>query len=532
MADTPHPDTPAAPAAAPRAALRVRFGSADRVPRVFQALVIGYVLITGELSRALQVALFGLAGGGHAEFTMALLLALLVDVARVAPVIVLARHPLGILHPLIIVVVLWPLLTGIPTDIEQLGGLGGRFRGEPLATPQFQGLGWQPPGDVWTAIALYNGLAFVSLLSIYAGFALAVVRPRPAVDKARELDPATLRRVLIGLIAVSLFALLALIQYRGGLERHLSELAFGRFRSLAGLGPLVALVDLGSMCLVVWTAHRPGDVRSPLFLVCLAAVAAGQFLSNGSRSSMVFLIMTVGFTWALRTRRIPWRVAVLAAPLLFLSLGALAVVRSSGVQEQTALQALESSDAAQFLERIQNEVEDRRFISAGVPVVAKGHEVTGLMFGETYVAAILGVIPRAVWEDKPRGPGSIYAQTFLGVPREGLSIPVPAFAEAFWNFHLPGVIVIFGIFGMLIRAGHELYLTYQENAFVLALFVMFATTFRMGTDDLVAFQQQMLMLLIVWITARYFAGPKRQPAERRTTRPPARSFQSEPDPRF
>ena len=66
MADTPHPDTPAAPAATPRAALRVRLGSADRVPRVFQALVIGYVLITGELSRALQVALFGLAGGGHA----------------------------------------------------------------------------------------------------------------------------------------------------------------------------------------------------------------------------------------------------------------------------------------------------------------------------------------------------------------------------------------------------------------------------------------------------------------------------------
>ena len=142
------------------------------------------------------------------------------------------------------------------------------------------------------------------------------------------------------------------------------------------------------------------------------------------------------------------------------------------------------------------------------------------------------MIPRARWEDKPRGPGSIYAQTFLGVPREGLSIPVPAFAEAFWNFHLPGVIVIFGTFGMLIRAGHELYLTYQENAFVLALFVMFATTFRMGTDDLVAFQQQMLMLLIVWITARYFAGPKRQAAEPRTTRPPARSFQTEPDPRF
>lgn len=502
------------------------------VPRVFQVLVVGYVLIIGELPRALQAAMFGLVGGGHAEFTVALMLALLVDFARVAPVIVLARHPLGVLHPLIIVVVLWPLLVAIPTDIEQLGGIGGLFLGQPLSTPQFQGLGWQPPGEVWGAVALFNGLLLVSLLSTYAGFAVAVVRPRLAVQKSDELQTAAVRRVLVGLIVVSLLGLLALIQYRGGLERHLSDLAFGRFRALAGLGPLVALVDLGSMCLVVWTAYRPSDVRSPLFLTCLAAVAVGQFLSNGSRSSMIFLIMIVGFTWALRMRRLPWRVAAIAAPLLFLSLGVLAVVRSSGVQEQTAIEALESYDSAEILRRVQEEVEDRRFISAGVPVVAKGHEVTGLLLGETYVAAILGVVPRAVWEEKPRGPGSIYAQRFLGVPREGLSIPVPPFAEAYWNFHLPGVILIFGIFGILIRAGHELYLAHQENAFSLALFVIFATTFKMGTDDLVAFQQQILMLLIVWITVRYFVRPSQGMAQSSMTHRSRRPFPIAPHPRF
>src|SRR5690606_33031310 len=111
-----------------------------------------------------------------------------------------------------------------------------------------------------------------SLLSIYAGYAFAVLRPRLPDSDAETHDPRILRRVLIALIVISLLGLLALIQYRGGLEQHLSALAFGRFRSLAGLGPLVALVDLGSMCLVVWIAHRPQDVRSPLFLTCLAAV--------------------------------------------------------------------------------------------------------------------------------------------------------------------------------------------------------------------------------------------------------------------
>lgn len=484
-----------------------RARGADRVPRVFQVLVLGYVLLTGELPRALQAAVFGLAGGGQTEFTIALLLALLVDFVRIAPLVVLARHPLGVLHPLIIVVVLWPLLSAIPTDVQQLGGLGGLFLGQPLSTPQFQGLGGQPPENVWNAMALYSALLLVSLLSTYAGFALSVVRPRLPAKNINELHSATVRRVLVGLIAVSLLGLMALIEYRGGLEEHLSTLAFGRFRALAGLGPLVAVVDLGSMCLVVWTAYRPSDVRSPLFLTCLVSIAAGQFLSNGSRSSMIFLIMIIGFTWALRTRQIPWRVAAVAAPLLFLSLGALAVVRSSGLQEQTATEALGSYDTSEVLSRVQEEVEDRRFISAGVPIVAKGHDVTGLMWGETYVAAILGAIPRAVWQDKPRGPGSIYAQRFLGAPREGLSIPVPPFAEAYWNFHLLGVILIFGIFGVLIRAAHELYLTHQENPFSLALFVIFVTTFKVGTDDLVAFQQQLLMLLFVWVAIRYFVRP-------------------------
>ena len=78
------------------------------VPRVFQLFVLLFILGTGSLPQTLQALVFGLAGSGE-SFAAALLTGLLVDLLRVAPLIVLSRHPSGILHPLIIAVVIWPM---------------------------------------------------------------------------------------------------------------------------------------------------------------------------------------------------------------------------------------------------------------------------------------------------------------------------------------------------------------------------------------------------------------------------------------
>ena len=74
-------------------------GATRSVPRVFQNVLVAYVLLTGELVKGVQAALFGLQGGGQAAFTAAVLLAIAIDIVRVAPLFLYARHPLGILHP-------------------------------------------------------------------------------------------------------------------------------------------------------------------------------------------------------------------------------------------------------------------------------------------------------------------------------------------------------------------------------------------------------------------------------------------------
>ena len=141
----------------------------------------------------------------------------------------------------------------------------------------------------------------------------------------------------------------------------------------------------------------------------------------------------------------------------------------------------------------------RQALSGAVPVVADSMRTTGPMWGTTYAGAVFAMVPRQFWENKPRGPGSIYAQTFLGEPEEGTAIPIGDVAEAFWNFHLPGVIVLFAVYGMLLRRVYELYAENPDNGLVVAFFLLFATQFGVSTDQLVTFQQTLLTLTIILI---------------------------------
>lgn len=481
------------------------------VPRVFQVVLIAYVLMTGELVRGIQAALFGLQGGGEAAFTAATLLAISTDVARVAPLLYYARHPLGILHPLILTAVLWPLLVAIPRTIEELGGLGGLLLGEQVGPPFYSGLGWLPGPEIWQAVAWSNLCELVALLSIYVGYALVHDRRvtagnRTAPRVRKEFDGKRLRALAIVLIGISIAILLILISMRGGLSLHLSDMARGRFRSLGGLGPLIATVDLGLIALIVWVAARPGDVKRPILPILMVAVAAAQFISNGARSAAFATIMMVGLTWALRTRRIPWRLTLILVPLFFLSLGALNIIRSSGFVGQTATEAIQSAESGDVLTRVQEEIDLRRSLQSTVPVIWGGHDMMGgPLWGSSYVAAAVAFVPRWIWPEKPRGPGSIYAQTFLGEVREGMAVPVNPTAEEYWNFGIIGVILISVLYGALIHHAHNFYIRRPDNPFVVGGFVLFVTTFHASTDDLVLFQQQMVLLLIVLGLASLFA---------------------------
>jgi hypothetical protein len=182
------------------------------------------------------------------------------------------------------------------------------------------------------------------------------------------------------------------------------------------------------------------------------------------------------------------------------------VIRTSGLVGQTASEAIQASSTSEALARAQEEILVRRSLESTVPVIAQGHDVMGgPMWGSTYAAAIFAFVPRWVWPEKPRGPGSIYTQNFLGEVREGSAVPVPPTAEEYWNFGFPGVILMSALYGALIRYAHTAYMRRHDNPFVVAAFVVFVTAFRFSTDDLVAWQQQTIFLLFTLGLAVVFA---------------------------
>ena len=102
-----------------------RSGQQQRIPGIFQLLLGLYIILTSSFPTIVQGMAFGVDGGGGSEFAIAMVTSLVRDLLILAPVLILADHPLGILHPLLLGVVVWPLLVGFPSVIQEYGGWAG-----------------------------------------------------------------------------------------------------------------------------------------------------------------------------------------------------------------------------------------------------------------------------------------------------------------------------------------------------------------------------------------------------------------------
>lgn len=486
---------PVDPAANSSSALR----HPEPISGAFQLALGLYILLTGSVPTIVQAMAFGLSTSGGNEFAVAMLTETMRDMLLLAPVLMLSKHPLGILHPLLLAVVVWPLLSSMPSIINDLGGWGGVIAGLPVSTPHFIGLRSLAVGEVWLGIAKFNGVQILGLLGTYAGFFLFsgtqdLSRPAYAVRQ-----PASIRAVMIALAAISLLVLLVFIRSRGGINEHLTSFGAGRFKELAGYGPVIVLIDVGTVALMIWIAAKPDDIKSPAFLIIMGLVMAAAFVSNGSRGTAISVPMKVGLVWALRYNKVPWKIAFILLPLMFASIGLLGAVRSSSWSGSNAAQTLSHASWSQSFALAQDEVDNRQAMSSNVPVVLRGFAVSGgPLLGESYAAVATTFIPRAVWKDKPRGVGSLYARLFLGASFEGTSIPVYPEVEMYWNFGIPGLIILAIIYGVLLRRMYDFYWRRYLSPFATVAYLIFVTLFRFSSDRLVNLEEQFMEILLCY----------------------------------
>ena len=464
-----------------------------------QWALIVLVLLTGPLIPAFHGMVNGVAQGAATPFAIWFASALCVSALQLGPMLTMSNNREGLLHPLVIAALLWPMIIQLATIVETVfGALEGFDKGLLRAT-QYAALSEYTQYDVWLAEAKFNVVICLSLACLYFGYFLANNRLSDRQDMQRVLRYTEQFRLLVlticGLVLVGLAVFLS---FQGGILSHLASLSEGRARALEGLGPVVVAFDLGVVAVMLWLAWRPKAAANPLFIATLLAMVLVQFISNGSRSSALLAVASVALTWALVTRRLPQRIAVIAVPIGLFLLFALAIVRSSGSYGQTAFEALSQMEVSAVTERMSTEIAGRKYLSGAVPIVAESERFGGPLWGETYLAAIFAWVPRPVWPDKPRGAGSQFTQTAYNTDRDGFAVPIPATAESYWNFGFIGVGLLHLLHGFLLARAYVFWKRWSLDPFVTTGFVLFVTQFSFATDSIVPWMQKTAGLVLLF----------------------------------
>lgn len=345
------------------------------------------------------------------------------------------------------------------------------------------------------------GMSLVMCLFLVAYYA-AYFYMTPKIKKLTFPAPTRLRvwQVCGSLAALGIAVAVIFVTLRGGLSSHMLSLAGRRFVSLGGSGQYIVLVDMGGMALVMLAALDRRSFYMPVFWVLFAILFASVIFVSGSRGSGVELIMSLGMVWMFRYRYVPWRWAIIGAMGAFIVFGAFGLLRTQYNAKEIDWSVVTSFNVQGWVDAASAEAGKRKDAETSLAAYVGANEY-GMLYGRTYVAAVFFWVPRALWPDKPRTAGTYNTyQNFYGgnlkavdTPEVGGS-PVGPEIEAYWNFWIPGVVLL----GFFMGALHKWFAKLLEaNPLQPALWVIYTymiVTFAGSSLSIVHFGRMLLIL--------------------------------------
>lgn len=389
-------------------------------------------------------------------------LALLIYLGALAVPLLLYRPDWGLFHPLLFAVLWWGLMREV---LPRLGLYGSGLEQHRAL------LGWGR-AELNALVVESLLLETLALLSMYFGF-LAAPRMRRASFSVQTGRPRWIGAKMLLLAAVSGIALIRLIREAGGLGALLLQRGLAADETvLAQLGGhwafLVGVLQTG--CLV-WLALRPAVWRSPLFLGFFAAGLFMTFAATGSRGAVLVPMLAALAIWCLHYRRIPYGALAVAAFAAIAAVGILGEFRTETRGAKSFDEVQVEGGVAAGLEKGLEVIGSRAEEIAGIyGVLGKVPHSVDLLLGESYLSVLAIPVPRALWPGKPDAAGRINAIRVFSEPLN--AIPPGNMGEAYWNFHLPGVVLVFMAWGMFLKWLAVLYRDQPRNVAVLVFFAL------------------------------------------------------------
>lgn len=407
--------------------------------------------------------------------------------------IIFYRNSYGLLHPLIFII----LLDLVKQIMTGPGLLLSFFNTEPILQEIIISRGPLAnqnsieSSELETTLLLLN---ILSIISIYMGYFIGIKWPTFQIPAWR---PKQLNNITFIILVLSFCGSVYYIQSRGGLTAHFSTFGYGRESAVGGDGFIHALIRFGFLATIIWYAFKNEASKNPLFWIALAITIPTQFLLSGTRSSIIYSAIIVFMIYMLKTHKIPTIRVAMFAFIGVLIIGVLGELRKSTFGgKEVNWEILTSHDLESALEIYSDDIAQRKAAYPDITALALGVETTGLLWGKTYLGALLFFVPRAIWDDKPHSIG-FYTGTLLYGSQGGK--PPGNVVEAYWNFHIIGVFLVFFLYGTFLNWLARMLPINNHPAFHV-IYVMILFYFGPGSLGTVGcFQKLSAVLIILWL---------------------------------
>ena len=256
------------------------------------------------------------------------------------------------------------------------------------------------------------------------------------------------------LITILLFgAFLIFFKSQGGIIGWIGRWGMdgGRRAAMEDFGIIIKLASAVFVIpLVIYLNKGFTSFFNPLFILLFCLSLSLVFLTSGSRSGVILLIIPFFFVHTLKGGQVNLIKAfffVLMSVFLFSSLGQIRRESTyTGGNFNSANLAFSYSTLANDFG---DEVEMRSKNNANLAVYNSVLKTNVYLSGQTYIAAISFFVPRFLWREKPRSAG-YYAGLY--VFDEAVAFPLTIVAESYWNFGYFGVIAIALLQGLILSS--------------------------------------------------------------------------------
>lgn len=354
------------------------------------------------------------------------------------------------------------------------------------------------------------GLCSLGLAAYYIGFWLGPKRGIPLVTFSQ---PRRLVLKVVLAIAASIAVFLVYMQTRGGVIAHIVSWGRGRRMELAGDSYWGFFIQFGLTACLFWLAMDRKAHFRPMFWGCAGASLLIAFLSSGSRSSIIYSIAMGLLVWLLRERKIaPTKILLFVFVAIFL-IGLLGNFRRGTFDGEIDWSTLtnatsnEMTIVAAGLEEVAARSGER---DAVFPILAHVPKRVDFIQGSSYLAVLTLPIPRGVWEDKPGLLGGRTGETFFGIHA---GVPPGPIGEAYWNFGMLGIPLVFLVFGIFYRWLTAVFCRYADQPAAIVIYII--TLFRLSEPSSQAIVHW-LITLVLSIAFLYVIGAISNPRRTRS----------------